>query len=171
MIIYSRASRLPKGKRNKTAYQRTVRQITTDEKAIAQAQKKSWASALKLAKAAIKQQSKEARFYITKNRRLNTIKKSGDAITAYSEAIHLEPNYFAGFFYRGLTQQVLNNTNAAEKDLINSNSFLKTGVANCHPGDIALLKNQRASAINYYRLTVKSGGDAGKVAKEKLRKL
>ncbi len=172
------ASRLPKGKRNKAAYQRAIRQITKDEKAykthekaIAQAQKKSWASALKLTKAAIKQQPKEARFYITKGRLLNEIKKSGDAVKAFSKAIALEPNYFAGFFYRGLTQQALKNNNAAEKDLIKSNSFLETGVANYYLGEIALLKKQRASAINYYRRAAKSGGGAGKAAREKLQKL
>ena len=172
------ASRLPKGKRNKTAYQRAIRQITKDEKAykthekaIAQAQKKSWASALKLANAAIKQQPKEARFHITKGRLLNEIEKSGDAVTAFSTAIALEPNYFAGFFYRGLTQQVLNNTNAAEKDLLKSNSFLETGVANYYLGEIALSKNQRTSAINYYQRAAQGGGDIAKAATEKLKKL
>jgi predicted Zn-dependent protease len=174
----SLASRLPSGKRNKAAYQKAIKQITQDEeayktheKAIAQAQKKSWDNALKLTKSAIKQQPKEARFHITKGRLLNELKKSDDAIKAFDKAVSLEPNYFAGVFYRGLTQQALKNNNAAEKDLIKSNVFLETGLANYYLGEIALSKNQRASAVNYYQRAAQSGGSVAKAAVKRLQEL
>jgi predicted Zn-dependent protease len=173
-----RAAQLPKGKRNKVAYQKAIKQVIADKKAYAthgkalvEAKKKTWANALKLTKQAIKQQPKEARFHITKGRLLNEMKKSEEALNAFNRATILEPEYFASFFYRGLTQQSLKNTKAAEKDLIKSNSLLETGVANYYLGEIALSNKKRASAISYYKRAAKSGGEIGKAAAGKLQTL
>ena len=173
-----RAARLPKGKRNKAAYQKAIKQILADkeayathEKALADAKKKSWKSALALTDKAIKQQPKEARFHITKGRLLNEMEKGKDAIKVFNQATKLEPTYFAGFFYRGLTQRELKNTKAAEKDLIKSNTLLETGVANYYLGEIALSNDKRASAINYYKRAAQGGGEVGKAAAIKLQSL
>jgi len=97
--------------------------------------------------------------------------KSKEAIKAFDQATKLEPKYFAGFFYRGLTQQELNNTKAAEKDLLKSNTLLETGVANYYLGEIALSNNKRDSAINYYKRAAQSGGKVGEAAADKLQTL
>jgi predicted Zn-dependent protease len=174
----ARAALLPKGKRNTEAYQKATKQIRIDssayethEKAITEAKKKSWANALTLTQKAIKLQPKEARFHITKGRLLNEMEKNKAAVKAFDKAIQLEPEYFAGFFYRGLTQQQLNNTKAAEKDLLKSNTLLETGVANYYLGEIALSNNKRDSAINYYKRAARSGGKTGAAAREKLQTL
>ncbi len=173
-----RAAQLPKGNRNKTAYQKATKQIRADksaykthEKAITEAKKKAWDSALTLTQKAIKQQPKEARFHITKGRLLKEMEKNKEAVKAFDKATKLEPEYFAGFFYRGLTQQELNNTKAAEKDLLKSNTLLETGVANYYLGEIALSNNKRDSAINYYKRAAQSGGKIGEAAIGKLQTL
>lgn len=172
------ASRLPKGKRNKAAYQKAIQQINKDKKAyethakaIKKAKEKSWKDALALTQSAIKKQPKEARFHITKGRLLNEMDKSKEAVKALDKAASLEPNYFAGYFYRGLINRELKNNSAAEKDLIKSNSLLETGVANYYLGEIALSKNQKKSAINYYQRAARSGGSIGQKAMEKLQTL
>lgn len=173
-----RAAQFPGGKRNKAAYQRAIKQIVKDKaayenhaKAISEASKKSWQSALALTDKAIKQQAKEARFYITKGRLLNEMDKRQNAVKAFNTATTLEPTYFAGFFYRGFTHEKLNNMTAAEKDLIKSNTLLETGIANYYLGEIALTKNQRTSAVNYFKRAAQSGGEIGKAAANKLQSL
>ncbi|MGS2718412.1 M48 family metalloprotease [Eionea flava] len=172
------ASRLPKGKRNKSAYKKAIQQISKDKKAyekhaeaITKAKEKSWKEALALTQEAIKRQPKEARFHITKGRILSEMDKSKEAIKSLNKAASLEPNYFAGYFYRGLVNKELKNNSAAEKDLIKSNSLLETGIANYYLGEIALSKNQKKSAINYYQRAAQSGGNIGQKAAEKLETL
>ena len=173
-----RAAKLPKGKRNKAAYQKSIKQIIADkgayqthEKALQKAKEKSWESALSMTQQAIKQQPKEARFHITKGRLLNELEKNKEAVNAFNQAVKLEPKYFAGFFYRGLTQQELKNSKLAEKGLIKSNSLLETGVANYYLGEISLGNNKKESAINYFKRAARSGGEVGKAAAGKLQTL
>ncbi len=173
-----RANTLPKGKRNKAAYQRAIQQIIKDKKAydlhqeaLAEAKKKEWGKALSLTKQAINRQPKEARFYITQGRLLHQTDKDKTALKAFNRAVALEPNYFAGFFYRGLTHQKIKQTNAAEKDFLSSNKLLETPTANYYLGEIALNKKQRQTAVNYYRRAAQAGGDIGKAATAKLKQL
>ncbi len=173
-----RAQGLPKGKRNKAAYQQAIQQITKDKaayelhtKALTAVSKKQWDNALSLTNQAIKKQPKEARFHITKGRLLEAKDKHDDAIAAFNQATALEPNYFAGYFYRGLTQQKIKQHSAAEKDFLSSNKLLETSVANYYLGEIALTKNQQSSAVSYFRKAAQSGGEVGKAAQEKLQTL
>ncbi|ODS24031.1 peptidase M48 [Candidatus Endobugula sertula] len=173
-----RAKQLPKGKRNKAAYQNAIRQLKNDQpayqlhaNALKVAKKKDWAKAQTLTSLAIKQQSNEARFHITLGRLLNETKDYHGAIQSYNRAEKLEPSYFAPFFYRGLSHQQNQQYKAAQKDLIASNRLLETGIANYYLGEIALINNQRSSAINYYRKASQTGGNVGKAAVEKLKTL
>lgn len=172
------ARTLPKGKRNKTEFTRAISQISKDQKAydlhvkaLEATQKKEWDKALSLTNQAIKRQPNEARFHITKGRLLNETGESKQALTAFNQATQLEPQYFAGFFYRGLANQKNKQNNAAEKDFLASNKRLETGIANYYLGDIALAKKQRHSAIEYYKRAAQSGGDVAKAANTKLQTL
>jgi beta-barrel assembly-enhancing protease len=172
------AKSLPKGKRNKVAYQQAIKQIKQDqsayklhEDALSSAGKKQWESALSLTNKAIQQQDKEARFFITQGRLLNQLGQNKKAIEAFNQATTLEPKYFAGFFYRGLSYQKTGQNDAAERDFLASNTLLETATANYYLGEIALAKNQRQSAIDYYRRAVQGGGESGKAAAEKLQQL
>lgn len=169
---------LPKGKRNKAQYQQAIRQIIKDQKAydshnkaLAAVKKKEWDKALSLTNQAIKQQPKEARFHITKGRLLDEMGKDKSAIIAFNKATALEPQYYAGFLYRGLIHQELKKPNAAEKDFLASNKLLETGIANYYLGEIALGKNQHQSAIGYYRRAAQSGGNVAKAASGRLKQL
>jgi predicted Zn-dependent protease len=172
------AQQLPTGKRNKAAFQRAIAQIRKDASAykahndaLAAAKKKEWDKALSLTNQAIKRQPKEARFHITKGRLLDETDKDKAAIKAFNQATRLEPQYFAGFFYRGLTHQKMKSNNAAEKDLLASNKLFETATANYYLGDISLAKKQRQSAITYYRRASQGGGDIAKAAQGKLKQL
>lgn len=172
------AKQLPPGKRNKAAFKKAIKQMLVDKKAykfhedaMTAATKKEWRRALSLTNQAIKHQPKEARFYITKGRLLNETEKTSDAVNAFNIATKLEPNYFAGFFYRGLAHQKAKRDVAAEKDFISSNKLLETATANYYLGEIALNKNQRQSAITYYRRAAQVGGEVGKAAIGRLKQL
>jgi predicted Zn-dependent protease len=172
------AAVLPKGKRNKAQYQHAIRQLIDDQKAydihtqaLSSAKDKQWQQALTLTNQAIKQQPKEARFHITKARLLNEEGQRKAAIKALDLAIGIEPDYFAGFFYRGLIHQKMENNTAAERDFLASNRLLETGVANFYLGEISLQKKQHQTAINYYRRAAQSGGEVAKAATEKLQQL
>jgi len=173
-----RANTLPTGKRNKAAYQRAIKQIIKDkkaydlhQKALAEAKKKEWGKALSLTKQAISKQPKEARFYITQGRLLEQTDKDKRAIKAFNRAVALEPSYFAGFFYRGLAHEKINQLNAAQKDFLSSNKLLETPTANYYLGEIALNKKQRQTAVNYYRRAAQAGGEVGKAASNRLKQL
>lgn len=173
-----RANELSGGKRNKAAYQKAMAQIVKDkdaykvhQEAITAANKKEWDKALSLTNKAIKSQPKEARFHITKGRILERTDKNKEAIPAFSEAVKLEPGYFAGFFYRGLTLQKIDDNAAAKKDLIASNSLLETATANYYLGEVSLAQNQRQEAIQYYRRAAGSSGDVATAANKRLQEL
>ncbi|MFT5420878.1 MAG: putative Zn-dependent protease [Candidatus Endobugula sp.] len=174
----ARANQLPKGKRNKAAFQTAISRILKDkpayklhQDALATARKEDWNKALSLTNQAIKKQSKEARFHITRGRLLDQKDNNKMAIKAFDQAIKLEPNYFSGWLYRGLTHQKIKLHTSAEKDFLASNQLLETQTANYNLGEIALQKNQRQLAINYYRRAAKGGGEVAKAAAGKLKKL
>lgn len=173
-----KASQLPKGTRNKTQYQKAMSQLIKDKpvyelhaEALAAASKKEWDTALSLTNQAIKKQPNEARFYITKGRLLKQSEKDNAAIAEFNKAVKLEPSYFAGFYYRGLTHQKLKKNDNAEKDFLASNQLLETSAANYYLGEFSLAKNQRQTAVDYFTRAAKMGGDAGKVAEKKLQEL
>jgi predicted Zn-dependent protease len=173
-----RAKQLPKGKRNKAVFQKAINQVLNDkpayklhQDALVAARKEEWDKALSLTNQAIKKQSKEARFHITKGRLLDQKKNNKMAVKAFNQAIKLEPNYFLGFLYRGLTHQKIKQNTFAEKDFLASNQLLETQTANYYLGEIALKKNQRQSAINYYRRAAQGGGEIAKAATGKLKQL
>lgn len=172
------ASRLPQGKRNKAQYKNAIKQLLKDQKAynyhkdaLIVSQDKNWDRSLSLTEKAIKQQPLEARFHITKGQLLLKKGESKKAIAAFDRAVKLEPQYFAGFYHRGLTHQRLKNYNAAKKDFAASNALFETSIANYYLGEIALQENDRLNAVYFYRRARGAGGDAGKAAISRLRQL
>ena len=173
-----RAKQLPRGKRNKAAYQQAIKQIKQDQEAyekhqeaLAAATKDESDKALALTDQAIKLQPNEARFHITRGRLLDEKDRSKDAITSFNRAVKLEPNYFAGRLYRGLSYQKNKQYNDAQTDFLASNELLETGIAYYYLGEIAETKNQRSEAITYYRKAAQAGGEVGKAATGKLEKM
>lgn len=174
----ARANQLPKGKRNKAAYQNAIRQIKKDHKAYElndqatkAAGKKEWDKALSLNSQAIKLQPREARFHITKGRIFDSKNDYSNAIKAYNLAATLEPEYFGSRFYRGISHHKNKKYNAAEQDLLAANKLFKTGVAHYYLGEIAENKKQRSAAISYYQAAARFGGEVGKAATGKLQKM
>lgn len=172
------AQQLPSGKRNKAAFQNAIKQITADKAAykahadaLAAAKDEKWDQALSLTNQAIKKQPREARFHITKGRLLDQTGKSDSAIKSFTQATRLEPQYFASFFHRGVTYQKMKRNNEAEKDLLNSNQLFETTTANYYLGEISVAKQQRQSAIQYYRRASQGRGDVAKAAAGKLKQM
>ncbi len=177
----NRVKRYPKGVRNTKAYLNATRQLRKDQpayerhqEAIVAANKKEWNKALDLTNKAIALQSREARFYITKGRLLDQLKQDKSAspvLSAFTTAIQLEPSFFAGYFYRGLLQNKLNNYAKAEADLLASYERLQTQPGAFYLGEIAQRNNQRDKAIRYYQAAAQGGGDIGKEAQGRLQQL
>ncbi len=174
----NRASRFPQGVRNRQAFLKATRQLRKDEpaynkheEAIKAASKKNWKQALSLTNQAIRMQPKEARFQITKGRLLSREKKNQQALSAFTKALNLEPSYFAPHLYRGLLYNQLKNYSRAEKDLLSSYQLLPSQPASFYLGEIAQRNNQRQKAVSYYRQAAQSGGNYGKEATGRLKRM
>lgn len=172
------ASQLPKGKRNKVAYQEAMKQLKKDEKAYDKheeaaiaAKNKEWDKALSLTNEAIKMQPKEARFHITKGRIYEGKEDSTAALKAFDRAVTLEPSYFMPFYFRGIARHETENFSGAKQDFIASNKLYETSTANYYLGEISLAENNRSGAIQYYQRSAQMGGDAGKAAAARLQEL
>ena len=173
-----RAQNLPTGKRNKTEFVRATQQIRRDKRAYDKhlsafkaATNKDWDKALTLTLEAIGAQPKEARFYITKGQLLNRETNNKQALSAFTTAIKLDPDYFLAHLRRGLLRHKMQRYKSAEADLSTSHQLLPTQMASFFLGDIAQRNNDRQRAIRYYRQAQQSGGDIGKQATDRMRQL
>ncbi len=174
----NRVNHFPKGVRNRQAFLKATRQLRKDEpaykkheEAVKAAGKKNWKQALSLTNQAIRMQPKEARFQITKGRLLSREKKNKQAISAFTKALNLEPSYFAPHLYRGLLYNQLKNYSRAEQDLLSSYQLLPSQPASFYLGEIAQRNNQRQKAVSYYRRAAQSGGNYGKEATGRLKRM
>ena len=173
-----KANNLPKGNRNKPAYQRAIRQIVRDKAAYqahrdatAAANKKQWRQAVVFTDKAIAAQPREALFLITRARLYEHYDSNRNALTLYDRAIRLNSGYFAGYLHRGLLHHKIKQFANAERDLLASNRLLETQPANFYLGEIALSKGQRQTAIRYYQKAARSGGELQKAALQRLKDL
>jgi len=160
------ANRMPKGKRNKTQYQRAIRQLKRDQGAY-----KSHGKALSLTNRAIKQQPREARFHLTRGLLNKQAKNNKQALASFNRAVSLDPTYFLPLLQRGLINYDMSRYQSAQTDLSSSNKFLATAPAYFYLGEIALKQRQRNNAASYYRKASQGSGEIAKAAASRLRQL
>jgi len=150
----NRVNRFPVGVRNRQAYLNATRQIRRDQpayekhqEALAAAGKKEWKTAMKRTNQAIRMQPREARFHITKGRLHNRVKQNKSALSAFSRAARLEPNFFLPRLYSGLIYNEMKNYSRAESDLTASYKNLQTQAAKQPKVGESLVK-RRVGAYN-----------------------
>lgn len=173
-----RAKNLPGNKRNQQAFLNATAQLRKDkeayalhQQAIAAAQQKDFKQAMQLVDKAIAIQPRENHFHETRGHLFRVQEQPQPAIQAYSEAIKVNPGYYAPYLARGVVYQSSGNQAAAEKDLLMSENYLSTPIANYLLGNIYLQKGDRSKAVSYYKVAASAGGDVGKAATEELQKL
>lgn len=174
----AQAESLPKGARNKAAFDRAMAQLRRDgdaykanAEAVQALQKDDFSGALALANKAIAGQSKEGLFWQTKGQALY---KQGDkkgAEAAFAKTISNNPGLFSGHLYRGLVRAELGNNSGAESDLLNSRKYLGTVTASYHLGELARAKGDKTAARTYYSEAAQGEGDLAKSAQERLQQL
>ena len=175
----SRAKKMPKGERNRQAFLDAIKQLRRDQPAydkhqaalVAASTHKNWSQAWALTDEAIRQQPKEARFYLTKGQLLQRDGKNDLALKAFDRAVSLESQFFATRLYRGLLHHQLGNYNPASQDLEASHQILPTQVSSFYLGDIAQKLGNRRQALDYYREAAEGGGDLGREAVIRARSL
>lgn len=173
-----RAQKLSGSKRNKAAFDRAMAQMkkdmpayTTHERAIAAAQNKDMATAMKLIDQAIRQQPKENLFWETKARLHTMQQQSKAALVAYDNAIRANPNYFSPYLGRGALKQSLKDYAGAERDLVSSQRYFNTPIANYLLGGVSLQQGDRQKAARYFQVAASAGGEIGQAAQQELAKL
>lgn len=176
------AAAKPGGARNKSAFNRAVKQLRRDKpayeyhnKALLAAKGNDFKGALSFTNKAIAKQPKEALFYITKGQLLlsdkESSKKQNQALSAFKKATKLNPEYYVGYLGAGLIQKKQKHKAAAIKSLEASMKMLPTSLASYHLGEYALSEGDKNRAISYFELAAQGGGDIAELAKAQLLKL
>jgi len=129
------------------------------------------AHALAQAERAIKLEPREAMFYALRGDALKKLGRAAEAEQEYSEAIRRNGEYYAYFLNRGLTRSRLGNSAGAQSDLERSNALLPTAAAHYVLGNLAQGANNRAKAIEHFKLAASSDSDVGKRAGASLARL
>lgn len=174
----ARAANMPKGVRNRKAYQAAIAQIKKDApayeanaKALQLMVKKDYKQALAFTQKAIKQQPNEALFYITKGELLLQMKQDKGAIAAFTQSIQKNPNYFLAYVSKGLLEKKLGALNRAKVSLEKSLELLPTQTATFHLGELAVKSGNKDDAVRYFTYAAKGGGEMGQAAAQKLAEL
>lgn len=169
------ATKYSGGVRNKAAYQRAIAQIRKDQPAYEKYQeaqkaaaKKNYIDALNLVDSAIAKQPRENLFWDMKGELLLRQEKPQEAITALSNAIERNPQYFKPYVFRGVAYQATKQHDKAEKDLLTSQRYLPTQLASYYLGEVYLSKGDRQKAAQYFQQVAQAGGDLGTAATKKL---
>ena len=132
------------------------------------AAKKNYIDALTLVDSAIAKQPRENLFWDMKGELLLRQEKPQEAITALSNAIERNPQYFKPYVFRGVAYQATKQHDKAEKDLLTSQRYLPTQVASYYLGEVYLSKGDRQKAAQYFQQVAQAGGDLGAAATKKL---
>ncbi|MCW8195624.1 M48 family metalloprotease [Proteobacteria bacterium 005FR1] len=172
------ASRLSGSLRNQPAFARATAQLRKDKEAYElhqQATKaladKSVDKALSLTEQAIKKQPRENQFWETKAH-IHVLKKQADAaLRAYDQAISLYPEYFSPYLGRGAIYQAKGDYRAAKADLLASQRWLDTPVANYLLGQVSLELGERTEALRYFQTAASASGEIGQAAQAELQKV
>ncbi|MCV6624952.1 MAG: M48 family metalloprotease [Cellvibrionaceae bacterium] len=173
-----RAATMPKGKRNKAAFERAMGQLRKDapayelhQKAIAAANKKQFDQSLKLTEQAIRKQPKEAMFWDTKGKLLQHQKQNRDALKAFSRSIDINPNYFSPYLGRGLVYKALNQHDKSKLDFETSVAMLPTQLGTFHLGEYEVQAGNKRKAYAYYQSAARGGGKLGQLAQKRMQQL
>lgn len=173
-----RAATLPRGTRNRAAYQRAIKQLKADmdaesahKAALKQADAKNYNEAYIQVNSAIRKQPKAAKYYITKGNILSAMKRENEAYDAYSLAASRNPDFFLGHLHKGLVGKKLNKHTAAERALEKSMKLLALPITAYHLGDYAQRRGDKQTAVKLLRFAAQDKGDVGQAAAQELSKL
>ncbi len=165
-------------RKGRDAYQKKIAYLKSKsdayaafDQALLLAKKKEISAARNRIERALSIEPEEPRFYGFKGNLLYNEEQYQDAISQYSKAISLDPDYYEFFLGRGMTHARLGNGEKAKQDLARSNQLLPTAIATNELGNISLAAGNRMEAKQYFEQVAKSGGDLGQSATEKFVRL
>ena len=134
------------------------------DQAMAAARKKDLAGARKLAGEAAAAVPKEGRFQEFLGEVALAEKQPQQAVTHYSRAIDLNPEYFGSYLGAGVAQLQLGNRAKAEEWLTRSAQLLPTAPAAFYLGQIEREKGNLPRALEYYKAAASSDSAIGQRA-------
>ncbi len=162
------ASKLTPGVRNKSAFDRAMRQVNRDQnayekhqQAIKAANDKDFDQALSLVSKARALQPKEPLFLITQGQLQMQKKHFKSALTSFHSAHKIYPEYYLPLLGSGMAAKQLKSYTRAEQDLQSSNQLLPNQIATFHLGEIQLTKGNKQEAISYFQQAAQGGGELG----------
>jgi predicted Zn-dependent protease len=129
------------------------------------------ATATKLANQAIAGEPREARFQELLGDIALTQKKPSEALTYYSKAIKMQPDYFKPHIQSGIALFNMGKKAEAEAFLTRANQLLPTAPGHALLGQIAEGRGQTDAALKHYQVAAGSNSDIGKEASARAVKL
>jgi predicted Zn-dependent protease len=166
------------GMRGKAEYQKATAQLIRDKpsyqylKETMQAYNaKTYPQALALSEKAIALQPKEPLFWEIKGQILSKQGRSKDSIPAFNRAVDANPQFYRPLVLRGLAYKELGQWQQAETSLVASQQLLPTQTATYHLGELALRRNDRTAAREYFTKAAQGGGDLGQAAQRQLQNM
>jgi len=173
-----KAASLPRGIRNRAAYQKAIAQLKKDapayakhREALAAAAKKDIAVALHAVDQAIALQPLEASFFVTKGQLLLARKQDAEAQAVFKQAFQLNPTFYMTSLGLGLSEKMTGNSESAATNLEKSLKLLPTQIGAFHLGEIELERGNRRQAVEYFKWAAQGGGELGNAALAHLEKL
>jgi predicted Zn-dependent protease len=171
------AAKLSKGgMRGKVEYQAATAQLLKDKQAYQQLKDsmvaynaKNYQQALALSEKAIALQPKEPLFWEMKGQILSKQERYRDSVPAFDRAVSANPEFFRPLALRGLAYKSLGQWQQAESSLLASERLLPTQTTTYHLGELALRKNDRTAAKQYFTKAAQGGGELGQAAQRQLQ--
>jgi len=174
----ARAAQLPKGTRNKTAFDRAMGRLRQAQpaydlhkKALEAASKKDLNGALSLTNQAIKKLPSEALFWDTKGKILMHNKDTNGAYQAFERSIEINPNYYSPYLGRGMAAKSLGKKERANIDFETSVSMYPTQLAVYELGEYQFAQGNYQKAYNLYRSVASGGGQLGQAAQARMQQI
>lgn len=163
---------------NRKEFLRKVSRIKKDlpayqaqDKAMKALRGKNPRKALDLLDESIRIQPGEGQFWELRGHAWKMLGKQNKAIQAFSTAIKKNPDYFSHYLARGVEYFEQDKLSTAQRDLEKSRRLLPTPVSSLYLGDIAAAKDDKQSALSYYRAAAGAKGQVGEEARAKLAAL
>ena len=171
------ASKMPRGgMRGKTEYQKATAQLFKDKQAYQYLKDsmlaynaKNYQQALALTEKAIALQPRENLFWEMKGQTLSKQERFRESIPAFDRAVNANPQFYRPLALRGLAYKSLGQWQQAESSLLASQQLLPTQTATYHLGELALRKNDRTAARQYFTKAAQGGGELGQAAQRQLQ--
>jgi predicted Zn-dependent protease len=171
------ASKMPRGgMRGKTEYQKATAQLFKDKQAYQYLKDsmlaynaKNYQQALAMTEKAIVLQPRENLFWEMKGQTLSKQERFRDSIPAFDRAVNANPQFYRPLALRGLAYKSLGQWQQAESSLLASQQLLPTQTATYHLGELALRKNDRTAARQYFTKAAQGGGELGQAAQRQLQ--